>query len=518
MNHTYRISVNPKGAAIPTDFSWQEGLGCDHAWQLHRSDMVDQLKFVHDELGIRSLRFHGIFDDDMWTISDLCTFSPMPGGGRVRDINFRQCGHVYDNLLKCGVKPFVELSFMPSQLARTKKTGLHYKNHTSPPKDWSQWAEYIKAFIRFLLERYGAEEVEGWWFEVWNEPDLTGFFSGSQQDYFKLYEITARVVKSVDDKIRVGGPSTSACKWIDEFMAYCKENKVPLDFISTHHYPGDAFGNLITPANYAGIFKTMREAVKAEADLTQTLGKMFFYPEKAARVTKDALCKMDDELVAKTGALPVFMTEWNSMAIFAAPIHDEKYSAAFVLKTVLDLKNDFTGYFFWCLSDLFEEQIQLNKPFVGGFGILTNDGIPKPNFWAFKLLSKLYPSRLDVGFRSHSDVEYAAFTDGENVQVLVYAQSNDPRKRESFEVDLEVEMVAAAVVQERIDDDHCNPKRLWLEMGAPRNLTPKQAAEIKEQSRLKEEAADFRAEGGKTRLSCHLTTNDMVLYTLRKEP
>ena len=130
-----KIMIDPKGTTRETDYSWQEGLGCDHALQLHRKDMYEQLRFAREELGIRSLRFHGIFDDDMWTISDLCTFSPMPGGKRVHDWNFRQCGQVYDNLLSAGVKPFVELSFMPSQLARTKKTGLHYKNYTSPPRD-----------------------------------------------------------------------------------------------------------------------------------------------------------------------------------------------------------------------------------------------------------------------------------------------------------------------------------------------------------------------------------------------
>lgn len=504
-----RISIDLNAPTVPTDFSWQEGLGADHAWQFHRTDMVDQLKFAHEELGIRSLRFHGIFDDDMWTVSDLCAFSPMPGGGRVRDWNFRQCGHVYDNLLKCGVKPFVELSFMPSQLARNKKTGLHYKNYTSPPKDWDEWGEYIRSFIRFLLERYGAEEVECWWFEVWNEPDLTGFFSGSQKDYFRLYEVTARAVKSVDKNIRVGGPSTSACKWIDEFLAFCKDNDVPLDFVSTHHYPGDAFGNLITPANYGGIFKTMVQAVKNKADLTETLGKMFFYPEKAAKVTKDALCKMDDALVAKVGDLPVFMTEWNSMAIFAAPIHDEKYSAAFALKTVLDLKNDFTGYFFWCLSDLFEEQIQLNKPFIGGFGILTNDGIPKPNFWAFKMLSQLYPNRLNVGFRAHGEVEYAAFREGNKVQVLVYAQNNDCRVDDTFDVELNLGCAVTGVSVQKIDDTHCNPKAMWQAMGSPDNLTPAQVREICEATRLTEEPAEMN--GGLLR--CRLRTNDIHLYT-----
>lgn len=512
-----KLEIELTSGVIPTDYSWQEGLGCDHAWQLHRTDMLEQLRFVHEEIGIRSLRFHGIFDDDMWTISDLCAFSPMPGGKRVHDWNFRQCGNVYDNLLSVGVKPFVELSFMPSQLAKTKKTGLHYKNYTSPPRNWDEWGAYIQEFIRFLLARYGAQKVETWYFEVWNEPDLTGFFSGTQKDYFRLYEVTARAVKSVDAKIRVGGPSTSACKWIDEFMTFCRENDVPLDFLSTHHYPGDAFGNLITPANYAGIFRTMLDAVKNKADLTETLGRMFFYPDKAAQVPKDALTQMDDALMKKADGVPVFITEWNSMAIFAAPIHDEKYSAAFVMKSALDLKNDFAGYFFWCLSDLFEEQIQLNKPFVGGFGILTNDGIPKPNFWAFKLLSKLYPERLNVGFRAFGDVEYAAFIKDSSMQVIVYAQSNDPEKHEQYDVEIETEGVAVSVQMERIDDNHCNPKRLWMDMGSPPNLTPKQVARIKEDSRLRAEPADYVIRNGKTVLLCNLFTNDIAMYSIEME-
>lgn len=513
-----KITIDPKGPTRPTDYSWQEGLGCDHAFQLHRSDMVDQLRFVHDELGIRSLRFHGIFDDDMWTISDLRAFAPMPGGGRVREVNFRQCGHVYDNLLKCGVKPFVELSFMPSQLASGSKTGLHYKNNTTPPRSWEEWGDYIRAFIRFLLDRYGEEVVESWWFEVWNEPDLKGgFFSGTQRDYFQLYEVTARAIKSVDPRIRVGGPSTSACKWIDEFLAYCRGNSVPLDFVSTHHYPGDAFGNAVTPANYGDIFKVMLDAVKTRAGLTDAMSGMFFSPERAARVPKGVLAGMDDELCAKAGSLPVFMTEWNSMAIFAAPVHDEKYSAAFVLKTVLDLDNRFTGYFFWCLSDLFEELLQLNGPFVGGYGILTNDGIPKPNFWAFKLLSRLYPQRLEAGFRANTPVEYAAFRDENSLQVLVFAQSNDPRERKHYEVELEIRGAAKAVTAERIDDGHCNPKRLWQEMGSPQNLTPAEVEDLKARSRLVSEPEAFTVTGGKTVFSCALDTNDIVLYTLEMQ-
>ncbi len=512
-----KFIIDINGATMPTDFSWQFGLGCDHARQLLRMDVCEHLRLAREELGIKTLRFHGIFDDDMDTYNTLKAFAPLPGRrNEVREINFRQCGRVYDNLLACGVKPFVELSFMPSALASGKKTGLHYKNNTTPPKNWEEWGEYITLFAEFLLGRYGAEEVESWCFEVWNEPDLSGFFSGTRADYFRLYEVTARALKAVNPKLQVGGPSTSACRWIDEFLAFCRKRGVPLDFITTHHYPGDAFGNFITPANYGGMAKIMLRAIRERHSLSDTMAEMFFHPEKAMWVPKGALAKMDDDLAAKAGGLPLYMTEWNSMAIFAAPIHDEKYSASFVIKTVLDLNHQFEGYQFWCLDDIFEEIVQINKPFFGGYGIITNDGIPKPNFWAFKFLSRLGSERLTQGFRSKEEVEYAVFRNGEEIQVLLFSQSNDPKLNKRFEVELELNFSAASVTQERIDDTHCNPKAVWQQMGSPDNPTPAQVQQICEKSRPMPEMAPFVCENGKTTLCTTLCTNDIVLFTLKK--
>ncbi len=509
-----KITINDFTKTVKTNFSWQEGIGADHAPQLLRKDVLNHLQFAYDEIGFKRVRFHGMFDDSMWTIVDLKTFSPMPKGHYVQEINFRHIGTVFDNILDVGMQPFVELSFMPSQLARNKKTGLHYKNHTAPPKNWDEWYAYIKAFITFLIERYGAKEVESWYFEVWNEPDLKGFFSGSKKDYFKLYATTAYAVKAVNSNLKIGGPSTSACKWITEFIEYCTKNNVPLDFISTHHYPGDAFGNLITRANYPAIFKTMISAVRKRANLTTTLAKMFFDPNRTAQVAKTALPNLDDNLRIEALDYPIFLSEWNSMAIFAAPIHDEKYSAAFVIKTIMDLKDDFAGYFFWCVSDIFEELMQLNQPFHGGYGIITVDGIAKPNFWAFKMLASLYPKRLDIAFRTHEDVEYAVFTNGKNYQILVYAQTNDPRKNEDYEIELVIEQLAQKVTVQVIDDEHCNPKRLWQELGMPQNLTHLQVKDIKNKSRLTEKKHRFNTEDKSTIIKTNLKSNDIKLFTI----
>ena len=337
------------------------------------------------------------------------------------------------------MEPFVEISFMPSLLASGKKTGLHYKNNTTLPYDYSVWEDYIEQFIKFLIQRYGQDRIEGWYFEIWNEPDLKGFFSGKQIEYFKLYQSTVRAIKRVDKKIRVGGPSTSACKWVDEFMDFCKRTDTPFDFITTHHYPGDAFGNLITPHSYGSMAKIMLNSCKQEKDLDVTMSEMFFHPEAAANVPKGSVTLMDDKLLAQTGDIPTFISEWNSMAIYCAPIHDEKYSAAFVIKTALDLNNKFKGYMFWCLSDIYEEILQLNHPFFGGFGIMSVDGIPKPNFWAFKMLSELYPNRIVGSFRTNEKVEYAVFREKNKLQVIIYAQTNSPKENEQFDIDINID-------------------------------------------------------------------------------
>ena len=506
------INIRRNSTTTPTDFSWQMGLGNCHAYLLHRTDICEHIKLAHDELGIKYIRCHGILDDDMltWqTIGDCRMFSSIPMQKRIKEVNFRQVGHVYDNLLACGVKPFVEISFMPSALAKGKKLGLRYNPNICMPKSLGEWSEYIKRFITFLLERYGKEEVENWYFEVWNEPDLGVFFAGTQQDYFKLYETTARAVKSVYENLRVGGPSTSACKWLPEFLDFCEKNSVPCDFVSTHHYPGDAFGNMFSLKH---MMKTTWNAAKNEKPLGETIRDMFYQPENVKAWSKGALAKMDREAKRQVGDKPLFITEWNSMAVFGAPVHDEKYSAAFAVKSCLDLNNSLDAYMFWCCSDLFEEQFMLPKPFVGSFGIVSNDGIPKPNFWGFKMLSQLYSQRLSI--ENTDELDCGVFTDGKNVQILITPQSGDVDENRHYDMTFTLDFEAENVTVQRIDDNHCNPKRLWEELGSPDNLTGKQVEEIKEKTRLKEEKLPFKTKEGKTELAVSLNTNDVLLISV----
>lgn len=200
------------------------------------------------------------------------------------------------------------------------------------------------------------------------------------------------------------------------------------------------------------------------------------------------------------------------MAVFASPVHDEKFSAAFIVKTVLDSAHLMDGYMFWCCSDIYEEQFMLGTPFHGGFGLINNEGIPKPNFWAFKLLSKLYPQRIVLP-KQQGDIEYAAFTDGKNVQVLLYVQDMDYGRHDKYEVTLTVNIPARRVTAQRIDDTHCNPKAEWQKFGSPDLLTREEVAAIKQRTRLCAEEVPFSSDGGKSIVQAALSANDVVLFT-----
>jgi xylan 1,4-beta-xylosidase len=158
--------------------------------------------------------------------------------------SFFNADQICDFLLSIGMKPFVELSFMPSALASGGETVFHYGANVTPPKDSAQWAALLSRMATHWVKRYGIEEVGSWFFEVWNEPNLQAFWTGIQADYFDRYRRTAVALKDVDARLQVGGPATANNEWITEFVDYCEQNSVPLAFVSTHHYPTDALGSI----------------------------------------------------------------------------------------------------------------------------------------------------------------------------------------------------------------------------------------------------------------------------------
>ncbi|MEP6701089.1 MAG: glycosyl hydrolase, partial [Bacteroidota bacterium] len=207
---------------------YAECIGAGRANEGLRADWQQQLLLIKKEIGFKYIRFHGLLSDDMHVYTEDKEGRPIH--------NWQYIDKLYDYLLSIGIRPFVELGFMPPDLASGTKTIFWWKGNISPPKSYEKWQALIVALIKHFEERYGHTEVAKWYFEVWNEPDLAGFFSGTPDEYFKLYQVTANAVKSVSASYRVGGPASARNNWINPFLKFCEENKVPLDFVSTHAY------------------------------------------------------------------------------------------------------------------------------------------------------------------------------------------------------------------------------------------------------------------------------------------
>lgn len=505
----------------PFDRHYLFCVGSGHAPLALRTDYAEQLKRVHDELGIQRVRFHGIFDEDMKVVLDLKKFLPMPGTEKFRDISFNQIGLAYDNVLSAGMKPLVELSFMPALFARNKKQlGFSYKASISLPKDYNEWDEFIRKFIRFLLDRYGRAEVEQWYFEVWNEPNIPNFFAGSQKDYFELYAHTARAIKSVDQALRVGGPATATNAWVRELVDYCDKNRVPIDFCSTHQYMGEPLGH--DPDMMKGFAKVTFGTVKQMrrhpgGSINEGIRMVFEDSSETKEFPGTLFLDNVKEVKKQAGNLPLFYTEWNASSSCGAPHNDTRKLAANAVKNILDVEGHLQGSSIWAFSDIFEESFLFPQEFSGNFGLLTQHGIRKPVYHAFAMLRQVGDTRIDAA-AADGGIEMGAFANKEGVQLLLYRLDLKCRDlpAETAEIKIACDCPGRVTIQ-KIDETHCNPLKMWEKLGSPIDMKPADARKIDEASALTEEDMPFAYQDGQLLLTTALGINDVQLIKIYRK-
>lgn len=456
MTVEFRIDMQKKGTAFP--HYWELCVGSCHAIMGTRQDWREQLIRAHHELGFRYVRFHGLLNDEM----SVCLRNP---DGSLR-YNFFEIDTVFDFLLSIGMKPFIELGFMPEALASGTTTCFHYRGNITPPADYEQWGLLIGKLTRHLVDRYGLDEVRQWFFEVWNEPNLNFFWAGTQEEYFKLYEASVKAIKAVDEQLRVGGPATSINAWIPAMREFCAANKVPLDFLSTHHYPTD-------------------DPLWKNSELT--LEEFFArYADQVGTYERGILKKMTMKARAEAGDLPLYYTEWNTSAILPDACHDEPYSAALIAKTIADNDGLVDGYSFWTFSDLFEEQGQIPGPFHGGFGLQTVHGIAKPIYRVFEFLHSLGEEKLAVECKAESNVELLAVRGENELQILAY-NHNIPTgeiHEENVVIAFDGLLLNGSASISRVDDSHANARQKWLDLGSPEYPTSNELEMIKLASKV----------------------------------
>ncbi|MDQ6647361.1 MAG: hypothetical protein M3Y93_09015 [Pseudomonadota bacterium] len=457
---------------------WEYCVGSGHATLALRADWQTQLKQCREDLGFRHVRFHGLLDDDMNTVidqSDELIYS------------FHNADQIYDFLRSIQMRPIVELSFMPTALASGKQTTFHYKANVTPPADYGKWATLVSKAASHWIDRYGANEVALWPMEVWNEPNMDSFWTGSQEDYFHLFEVTYKALKHVHPSLTVGGPVTAKNAWIDEFIEYCKKAGVPPDFISTHTYPTDARGS---PGD----------------DTKQSLSesKLGILREHAQTVRE------------QVGQRPLYYTEWSTSSNPRDELHDDPYAAAYVVQAMLNMGSLVDAYSYWTFSDIFEENYFPSKPFQGGFGLMNIHGIPKPAYRGYELLHRLGEEKLVV--KGQHDTVQVWVVRGEHSATAVIVNLALPlHSVEAESVNLEffnLPEVADAKVF-RIDATHANAKATWKMQGEPRYPDPDEVEAMIAASQMKPEQVELTASGKSAELEITVQPQSVTAIQLQ---
>jgi len=376
---------------VKGDFNtmFKECIGAGRANEGLRADWQQQLAYVKRNCDFKYIRMHGLLTDDMGVYTEDKNGNP--------EYNYQYIDVLFDYLQSIGMKPFVELGFMPKALASGSNTIFWWRGNVTPPKDYNKWAGLIKNLTAHFSERYGAEEVKTWYFEVWNEPNLSpGFWSGTQAEYFKLYQYSANAIKSVNKDFRVGGPATAGAAWVPEMIEFCSRNAVPIDFISTHTY-GVEQGFLDEYGHSGTVLSKNPMAVSGDIINSRK------------QITNSALPN-----------LQLHYTEWSSSYTPADPIHDSYHEAAYILQKIKQVGSAANSMSYWVFTDIFEEAGPRFTPFHGGFGLLNTQGINKPAFYSYKFMNQLGKTEL-----SNDDSASWICTDGKgNVQMLLWDFTN----------------------------------------------------------------------------------------------
>jgi xylan 1,4-beta-xylosidase len=418
------------------------------------------------------------------------------------------------------VRPYVEWGFMPGALASGDQTVFWWQGNVTPPADWNEWSDLVVSLTRHWIERYGRDEVRQWPFEVWNEPNLSGFWKGADQAaYFKLYEVTVRAIKSVDAEIKVGGPAICGGQdhWIDDFLAFVRERDLPLDIFTRHLYAGET--PVQRPPEY----------------LYQPLSP----PQKPIDELRDVRARIDRNGFAN---VPLHITEFNTSYDPLCPVHDTAYNAAYLARLLAEAGKYAESLSFWTFSDVFEEQDIPRALFHGGFGMLARHGIKKPTFHLFAFFSRLGETILHqderslVTQRADGSVALVAWNprpanggatgtdavvggiqaEGLPTAGIATADAAAAAATDSQTIAITIPWAGgnALALRQRVSDSHANPWELWRAMGRPLNPSPRQIDFLRTSAVPAVETAVLPATATRLDVRFSLDRNEITLVEL----
>jgi xylan 1,4-beta-xylosidase len=442
------IVVNAAAPSHSFPHFWEKMFGSGRAILSLRDSYRTDLRSVKQATDFGYVRFHGIFLDEVGVYDEDGHGNPV--------YNFSYVDQIYDGLLANGVRPFVEVSFMPNKLAAAQAIhSFWYKPNVAPPKNWDRWDALVSAFAKHLIDRYGIDEVSQWYFEVWNEPNLD-FWAGQphQATYWDLYDHTAVAIKGVNSRLRVGGPATAQAAWVDAFIQHCADKHIPVDFASTHVYANDSSQD---------VFGTQEDIPRDQ-------------------MVWRAVAKVHQQIKnSSMPNLPLIWSEFNASYKNEPEVTDSAYMGPWMANTIRQCDGLVDLMSYWTFSDVFEEQGVVKTPFYGGYGLIAADGIPKPAFNAFQVLHKLGEERIQL------DSDSALLTrkkDGTLVlAVWNYAAPDRNGSPKTFSIKFSGVNPSHATIW-RVDHEHGDFHSAYESMGKPRYPTMAQIEALRKAAQL----------------------------------
>lgn len=523
-NEEIYIDINKDG--IKNDFYWQKLTTFGRAVDGLKNVVQEQLRELQSDIGFKYIRFHGIFSDEMM----VCNIDK--DGNIV--YNWSYVDQLFDFFREVNIKPFVELGFMPSEIRASDETVFWWKGNVSGPRDIELWTDLVKEFIKHCINRYGLQEVESWYFEVWNEPELEYvFWIGDREDYFEFYRETVLTIKSISNNLKVGGPSIThqtfkEGRWMEDFLIYCNRNHTPLDFVSLHIYPEDFSPD---EDGIELIDKMGNQATNEEImSKYQYLKRIYFEENHTYNTLKSAREKTKAILKDK---IDICVTEWSASSSDRNLISDTCFVATFIIKNVVQSigQVDFLGY--WTFTDIMEEFKLGISHFHGGFGLINKDGLKKPSYFAYYLLSKLGSEIIEQGD------EYIITKDRENIQVLAFnfayfdelfmkgdvSALKHKKRYDVYEHKLEKQINLTLkglngkykVTRYKLNRENGSVFDEWINMGAPENMTEEEIKYLKGQAQPKMKVEFIDVLDGIYTESIHIPVHGVELIVLERQ-
>ncbi|MGI5429297.1 GH39 family glycosyl hydrolase [Streptomyces sp. CA-179760] len=478
-----RVPDEPSG---PLTDAWRQCVGTGRLDLALRGDYQESLKVLQHDIGFRYIRGHGLLSDGM------AVHRPYEWQGRrhVRH-SFTHVDQVLDAYLGLGIRPFLELGFMPSELASGEQTVFWWRGNVTPPRSHQEWADLVRALLTHLVDRYGLDEVRTWPVEVWNEPNLPDFWQDADEKaYHRLYEVTAHAVKEVDAGIQVGGPAISpgADEWLERFAELTDLHDVPLDFASRHAYSSG-------PAQHVpfGVHQTLAPA--------SGLLDQFATPRRQLAETRYA-------------GLPVHITEFNSSYRPDNPVHDTAFHAAYLAPVVANGGEHADSFSYWTFSDVFEEAGVPTALFHGGFGLLTHRQVRKPTYHLYAFMARMGPDVLARG----DDHLVTRHPEG-RVTVLAWAPVDPTGEtpgpdRHTLRLSLPVSGGEVFVRRSSVDEERGNAYTVWRHMGSPSSPKPGQLDVLHEAAEPARTHQRLSTEDGRVDLPLTLSRHEVTLVEL----